>query len=54
LQLELQEYQTIDLAIYDIFASRHHLLVKIRVFIDHQKAHITNPPYWDDCLGVSA
>ena len=53
LRLVLQDYQTIDLDIYVIYASRHHLPVKIRVFIDYLKERITDPPYWDDCLTVS-
>lgn len=51
LRLVLREYQTIDLEIYAVYASRHHLPVKIRVFIDFLKEHITDPPYWDACLG---
>lgn len=50
LRLILQDYQTIDLDIYVVYASRHHLPVKIRVFIDYLKERITDPPYWDDCL----
>jgi len=51
LRLVLREYQTIDLDIYAVYASRHHLPVKIRVFIDFLKEQITDPPYWDACLG---
>ena len=50
LRLVLQNYQTIDLDIYVVYASRHHLPVKIRVFIDYLKERITDPPYWDDGL----
>ena len=49
----LQDYQTIDLNIYTVYASRHHLPVKIRVFIDFLKERITDPPYWDDGLEFS-
>jgi DNA-binding transcriptional LysR family regulator len=52
LRLVLQDYQTIDLDIYVVYASRHHLPVKIRVFIDYLKERITDPPYWDDCLSM--
>jgi DNA-binding transcriptional LysR family regulator len=54
LQLVLQDYQTIDLDIYVVYASRHHLPVKIRVFIDYLKERIIDPPYWDACLGLPA
>jgi len=49
----LQNYQTIDLDIYVVYASRHHLPVKIRVFIDFLKGRITDPPYWDDRLAIT-
>jgi len=48
LQLVLQDYQTIDLDFYAVYASRHHLPMKIRVFIDYLKERITDPPYWDN------
>ena len=51
LRLVLREYQTIDLDIYAVYASRHYLPVKIRVFVDFLKEQITDPPYWDACLG---
>ena len=54
LRLVLQDYQTIDLDIYVVYASRHHLPVKIRVFIDFLKERITDPPYWDDGLAMPA
>jgi len=48
----LQDYLTIDLDIYVVYASRHHLPVKIRVFIDFLKERITDPPYWDEGLAI--
>jgi DNA-binding transcriptional LysR family regulator len=53
LRMVLQDYQTLDLDIYVVYSSRHFLPVKIRVFIDYLKEHITDPPYWDDCLGLA-
>lgn len=52
LRLVLQDYRTIDLDMYVVYASRHHLPVKIRVFIDFLKERITDPPYWDVHLGL--
>jgi DNA-binding transcriptional LysR family regulator len=48
----LQDYRTIDLDIYVVYASRHHLPVKIRVFVDYLKERITDPPYWDEGLSI--
>jgi len=52
LRLVLQDYQTLDLDIYVVYASRHFLPVKVRVFIDYLKERITDPPYWDDGLDM--
>jgi DNA-binding transcriptional LysR family regulator len=52
LQLVLEDYQTIEMNIYVVYASRHHLPAKIRVFIDYLKDRIIDPPYWDHFLNV--
>jgi len=52
IQLILEDYQTIDMDIYVVYASRHHLPAKIRVFIDYLKDRIIDPPYWDHFLNV--
>lgn len=52
LRLVLEDYQTIDMDIYVVYASRHHLPAKIRVFIDYLKERIIDPPYWDHFLNV--
>lgn len=52
LRLVLEDYQTIGMDIYVVYASRHHLPAKVRVFIDHLKDRIIDPPYWDHFLNV--
>jgi DNA-binding transcriptional LysR family regulator len=43
----LEDYETMEVQIYAVYASRRFLPAKIRVFIDYLKEHITDPPYWD-------
>jgi DNA-binding transcriptional LysR family regulator len=52
LQMALEDYQTFEPDIYVVYASRHHLPAKIRVFIDYIKERIIDPPYWDHFLNV--
>jgi len=52
MEVILQDYQTLDLPIYAVYASRRFLPAKIRVFIDYLKEHLTDPPYWDHLLTV--
>lgn len=52
LRLLLEDYQILDMNIYAVYASRHHLPAKIRVFIDYLKERIIDPPYWDHFLNV--
>ena len=52
LQMVLEDYQTFNPDIYVVYASRHHLPAKIRVFIDYIKERIIDPPYWDHFLTV--
>lgn len=47
LQTVLDDYESLKLDIFVVYASRHYLPAKIRVFIDFLKARITDPPYWD-------
>lgn len=48
LQTVLDDYQSLKLDIFVVYASRHYLPAKIRVFIDFLKARIKDPPYWDE------
>lgn len=50
LHMVLADYQTLELQIYAVYASRQYLPAKIRVFIDYLKEQINNPPYWDKLL----
>ena len=50
LQTVLNDYQTLTLPIYAVYASRQYLPAKIRVFIDYLKERINDPPYWDKLL----
>ena len=43
----LPGYRAQELSIYAIYPERRHLLPKVKVFIDHMKAHLGDPPYWD-------
>ncbi|MEJ2142193.1 MAG: LysR family transcriptional regulator [Gammaproteobacteria bacterium] len=47
LQVVLDEYESLKLDIFVIYASRHYLPAKMRVFIDFLKSRIKDPPYWD-------
>lgn len=46
-QVVLKDYQSLQLQIYAVYASRQYLPAKIRVFIDYLKEKINDPPYWD-------
>lgn len=50
LHMVLTDYQTLELQIYAVYASRQYLPAKIRVFIDYLKEKINDPPYWDKLL----
>jgi len=50
LQVVLEDYKTIELSIYAVYASRHHLPSKIKVFVDYLRERIVDPPYWDHFL----
>lgn len=50
LQMVLEDYQSLELHIYAVYASRQYLPAKIRVFIDYLKEQINDPPYWDKLL----
>lgn len=50
LQVVLENYKTIELSIYAVYASRHHLPSKIKVFVDYLRERIVDPPYWDHFL----
>lgn len=50
LQMVLQDYQSLELQIYAVYASRQYLPAKIRVFINYLKEQINDPPYWDKLL----
>jgi DNA-binding transcriptional LysR family regulator len=52
LQIVLPDYQSFEPSIYVVYASRHHLPAKTRVFIDYLKESIIDPPYWDHFLNV--
>jgi len=53
LQLVLQDYTSVVLGIYAVYSSRRHLPVKIKVFVDYLRAHIQDPPYWDEFLALA-
>jgi len=50
LQVVLEDYQSLELQIYAVYASKQYLPAKIRVFIDYLKEQINDPPYWDKLL----
>jgi len=54
LKLLLQDYETPEMALYAVYASRKHLPVKVRVFIDFIKERISDPPYWDHFLSAGS
>lgn len=44
----MQEYQPTSLALYAVYAHRHHLASKVRCFIDFIDNYFGTPPYWDN------
>ena len=48
----LQDYETLEVQLYAVYASRKFLPAKIRVFVDYLAEKITDPPYWDYGLTV--
>ena len=52
LQMVLENFDSLTLDIYAVYASRHYLPAKIRVFVDFLKERINDPPYWDHFLSV--
>lgn len=48
LKTVLNEYTLFNLDIYAVYASRHYLPAKIRIFIDFLTSKIQDPPYWDN------
>lgn len=52
LRTVLDGYDTLTLDIYAIYASRHYLPAKIKVFIDFLQEKISDPPYWDHFIKV--
>ena len=48
----LEDYDTLEVQIYAVYASRRFLPAKIRVFIDYLVERISDPPYWDYALTV--
>ena len=52
LQPVLEDYDTLEVQIYAVYASRRFLPAKIRVFIDYLVERISDPPYWDYALTV--
>jgi DNA-binding transcriptional LysR family regulator len=52
LKMVLEDYDTLEVQIYAVYASRQFLPAKIRVFVDYLKEHISDPPYWDHLLSV--
>ena len=52
LTVVLQEYDTLEVQLYAVYASRRFLPAKIRVFVDYLAEKITDPPYWDFGLTV--
>jgi len=47
LQTVLNGYTLLNLEIHAVYASRHYLPAKTRIFIDFLKSKINDPPYWD-------
>jgi DNA-binding transcriptional LysR family regulator len=48
----LQDFETLEVQIYAVYASRKFLPAKIRAFVDYLAEKITDPPYWDYGLTV--
>lgn len=54
LRILLPDYESIEMNIYAVYASRRHLPAKIKLFVDHLTARMTDPPPWDECLSAAA
>ena len=54
LRMLLAEYTSIELNVYAIYASRHHVPAKIKLFIDYLGQRIGDPPPWDAALDLAA
>jgi DNA-binding transcriptional LysR family regulator len=52
LQTVLDGYEVRTFDIYAIYASRHYLPAKIKVFVDFLKEKISDPPYWDQYIKI--
>jgi DNA-binding transcriptional LysR family regulator len=50
LKVLFQEYTSIQLNIYAVYASRHHVPAKIKLFVDYLRQRIGDPPPWDAVL----
>lgn len=53
LRILLPEYRSIEMSIYAVYASRHHLPAKIKLFVDHLASRMTDPPPWEACLSTA-
>jgi DNA-binding transcriptional LysR family regulator len=54
LRILLPEYESIEMNIYAVYASRHHLPAKTKMFVDYLRSRIGDPPPWDACLSAAA
>ena len=54
LKILLEDYTSIELNIYAVYASRHHVPAKIKLFIDYLRQRISDPAPWDAVLGLAA
>ncbi len=50
LHMVLNNYQTLNLEMYAVYATRQHLPAKIKTFVDFLRERIQDPPYWDACI----
>jgi len=48
----LQDFETLEVQLYAVYASRKFLPAKIRAFVEYLAEKITDPPYWDYGLTV--
>jgi len=48
----LQDFETLEVQLYAVYASRKFLPAKIRAFVEYLAEKITDPPYWDFGLTV--
>ena len=53
-QVVLDSYSSLELDFYAVYASRHFLPAKIKVFVDFLRERINDPPYWDHVVTVRA